>query len=119
MLHCTMLASTQAGSPPSLSTGTSQTVVHTDLQSVDSCMQAATQAASASKPVPKDEPEVVPMDEDVDPETKARQEAEAEAQREKEAGNAAYKQRQFEEALRHYDRALELKDKYISFLTNK
>eukprot|EP00891_Asterochloris_glomerata_P001858 jgi/Astpho2/1858/Aster-00383 len=80
--------------------------------------QAATQAASASKPVPKDEPEVVPMDEDVDPETKARQEAEAEAQREKEAGNAAYKQRQFEEALRHYDRALELNDKDISFLTN-
>ena len=93
--------------------------MHTELQSIDSCMQASTQGGSAPKPVPKDEPEVVPMDEEVDPETRARQEAEAEAQREKEAGNAAYKQRQFEEALRHYDRALELNDKDISYLTNK
>ena len=69
--------------------------------------------------MPKDEPEVMPMEEEVDPESKARQGADAEAQSEKEAGNAAYKQRQFEEALRHYDRALELNDKDISFLTNK
>lgn len=43
----------------------------------------------------------------------------AEAQKEKEAGNAAYKARQFEKAVQHYDRAIELDDSDISFLTNR
>ena len=38
---------------------------------------------------------------------------------EKEKGNAAYKNREFEEALQHYDKALELDPTNITFLTNK
>lgn len=38
---------------------------------------------------------------------------------EKEAGNAAYKQKDFEKAIAHYDRALELYDGDISFITNR
>lgn len=39
--------------------------------------------------------------------------------KEKELGNQAYKQRQFEEALTHYDKAWELDNTNITFLTNK
>lgn len=42
-----------------------------------------------------------------------------EALQEKELGNAAYKKKQFEVAVGHYDRALELYDEDISFLTNR
>ena len=38
---------------------------------------------------------------------------------EKEKGNAAYKKREFEVALQHYDRAVELDPTNITFLTNK
>jgi len=38
---------------------------------------------------------------------------------EKERGNAAYKQKKFEEAHSHYDKAIELDPKEMSFLTNK
>ena len=43
----------------------------------------------------------------------------AEAKAEKEAGNAAYKKRQFDDAIQHYNRALELDDGDISYLTNR
>ena len=43
----------------------------------------------------------------------------AEALAEKELGNAAYKKKQFEAAVGHYDRALDLYDEDISFLTNR
>ena len=55
------------------------------------------------------------MDEDA----KAASARKAEAKAEKEAGNAAYKKRQFDEAIQHYDRALELDDGDISYLTNR
>eukprot|EP00887_Chlorella_sp_A99_P005251 scaffold1.g5251.t1 len=42
-----------------------------------------------------------------------------EAQQEKELGNAAYKAKNFDDALQHYGRALELDDTDISFLTNR
>lgn len=38
---------------------------------------------------------------------------------EKELGNAAYKKKDFDEALIHYDRAIELDPSDITFLTNK
>lgn len=38
---------------------------------------------------------------------------------EKELGNAAYKKRQFEEALQHYDKAWELDNTNMTVLTNK
>ena len=55
------------------------------------------------------------MDED----ERALKEQKADAQKAKEAGNAAYKARQFEEAIEHYDRAIKLDDSDISFLTNR
>jgi stress-induced-phosphoprotein 1 len=42
-----------------------------------------------------------------------------EAQKEKEAGNEAYKKREFDQAIGHYDRAMALYDKDVSFLTNR
>ena len=42
-----------------------------------------------------------------------------EAQKAKELGNAAYKAKKFEEAIKHYDAAIELDDSDISFLTNR
>lgn len=38
---------------------------------------------------------------------------------EKELGNQAYKKREFETALSHYDKAYELDNTNITFLTNK
>lgn len=38
---------------------------------------------------------------------------------EKEAGNAAYKKRDFETAVQHYNKAIELYDRDISFITNR
>jgi len=43
----------------------------------------------------------------------------AEAKREKELGNAAYKAKDFDLALKHYDAAIALDDEDVSFLTNK
>lgn len=43
----------------------------------------------------------------------------ADALAEKEQGNAAYKKKDFQSAVQHYDRALELFDGDISFLTNR
>lgn len=42
-----------------------------------------------------------------------------EALKEKEAGNEAYKKREFDQAIAHYDRAMELYDKDVSFLSNR
>ncbi|ERM94729.1 hypothetical protein AMTRI_Chr03g143920 [Amborella trichopoda] len=42
-----------------------------------------------------------------------------EAQKEKEAGNAAYKKKDFETAIKHYTKAMEIDDEDISYLTNK
>ena len=58
-------------------------------------------------------------EEPVDEAAKALAEQKANAQKEKEAGNAAYKARQFEEAIQHYDLAIKLDDSDISFLTNR
>ncbi|GAB2300890.1 Hsp70-Hsp90 organizing protein 2 [Dionaea muscipula] len=63
------------------------------------------------------EPEPEPMEvTDEDKEAKSRK---AEAQREKEAGNAAYKKKDFDTAIGHYTKAIELDDEDISFLTNR
>lgn len=43
----------------------------------------------------------------------------ADAAREKDAGNAAYKKKKFDEAIEHYTKAIELWDQDISFLTNR
>lgn len=41
------------------------------------------------------------------------------AQKEKELGNAAYKKKDFEKAIEHYSKAIELDDADISFITNR
>ncbi|XP_031484040.1 hsp70-Hsp90 organizing protein 3-like [Nymphaea colorata] len=69
------------------------------------------------KKEPEPEPEAEPMD--VTEEEKEVKERKAEAQREKEAGNAAYKKKEFEKAVQHYTRAMELDDQDISYLTNR
>lgn len=43
----------------------------------------------------------------------------ADAQAEKELGNAAYKKKDFDSALLHYGKAIELFDGDISYLTNR
>lgn len=78
-----------------------------------------------AEPVPRPEPEVNKEREpeaeamDVPDEEKEATERKAEAQREKEAGNAAYKKKDFEGAIGHYTKAMELDDEDISFLTNR
>ncbi|CAK9859760.1 unnamed protein product [Sphagnum jensenii] len=63
------------------------------------------------------EPEPEPMDiPDEEKEKKARK---AEALQEKEYGNAAYKKKEFESAVQHYSRAIELDDEDISYITNR
>ncbi|XP_020578040.1 hsp70-Hsp90 organizing protein 3-like [Phalaenopsis equestris] len=75
------------------------------------------QAETRSRSPPKTEPEPEPM-EFTDDEKEAKQ-RKAEAQKEKEAGNAAYKKKDFEAAIKHYTKAMELDDEDISFLTNR
>ncbi|CAM0906680.1 unnamed protein product [Alopecurus aequalis] len=46
-------------------------------------------------------------------------ERKAAAQKKKEAGNASYKKKDFETAIQHYTKAMELDDEDISYLTNR
>ncbi|CAN0908605.1 Hsp70-Hsp90 organizing protein 3 [Linum grandiflorum] len=63
------------------------------------------------------EPEPEPME--VSEEEKEAKERKAQAVKEKEAGNAAYKKKDFETAIAHYTKAMELDDADISFMTNR
>lgn len=74
--------------------------------------QSSSNGAAGHKPSATSEPELTD-------EEKAKSQRKAEAQAEKELGNAAYKKKDFEEAVKHYDKAIELFDEDISFLTNK
>jgi len=70
-------------------------------------------STSSSKPQPEPEPE--PEPEEVTEEKKKKNEA----IKEKDMGNAAYKKREFEEAIKHYDKAWELDPTNIAILNNK
>lgn len=67
----------------------------------------------------KREPEPEPEPMEVNEEEKEIKEKKAQAQKEKEAGNAAYKKKDFDTAIAHYSKAFELDDGDISFLTNR
>ncbi|KAK3261357.1 DNA binding protein, partial [Cymbomonas tetramitiformis] len=72
---------------------------------------------SPAAPTPKEpEPEPEPMMTD---EEQAEKKAKEDAIKEKELGNAAYKKKEFETAIEHYNKAIELNDSDISFLTNR
>uniref|UniRef100_A0A0D9W7M4 STI1 domain-containing protein n=1 Tax=Leersia perrieri TaxID=77586 RepID=A0A0D9W7M4_9ORYZ len=73
--------------------------------------------AREPEPEPEPEPELEPME--VTEEEKERKERKAAAQKEKEAGNAAYKKKDFETAIQHYTKAMELDDEDVSYLTNR
>ncbi|GLT78357.1 hypothetical protein SLA2020_498960 [Shorea laevis] len=67
------------------------------------------------RPEPEPEPEAMELTE----EEKDKKERKEKAQKEKDAGNAAYKKKDFETAVAHYTKALELDDEDISYLTNR
>ncbi|KAL6979701.1 Hsp70-Hsp90 organizing protein 2 [Sarracenia purpurea var. burkii] len=74
--------------------------------------------AEAEPPKEKEpEPEPEPME--VPDEEREARERKRQAQKEKEAGNAAYKKKDFEAAIERYTKAIELDDEDISFLTNR
>uniref|UniRef100_A0ACD5USW8 Uncharacterized protein n=1 Tax=Avena sativa TaxID=4498 RepID=A0ACD5USW8_AVESA len=78
-------------------------------------------------PSPKQQqkqPETKPREPEPEPveltdEEKERKEKKAAAQKEKEAGNAAYRKKDFKTAIQHYTKAMELDDEIISYLTNR
>ncbi|KXZ56970.1 hypothetical protein GPECTOR_1g876 [Gonium pectorale] len=69
-------------------------------------------------PAPEPAPEHAP-DADMTDEERELASRKAEAQKAKEAGNEAYKKKEFESAIAHYNRALELFDGDVTFLTNR
>lgn len=75
------------------------------------------QPKRATEPQPQPEPEPEPMD--IPDEEKDKKTRKAEAQREKELGNAAYKKKDFETAIQHYTKAMDLDDEDISYITNR
>lgn len=75
----------------------------------------AAEAEPSKQPEPEPEPE--PMD--LSEEKRSAKQVKAEALKEKEAGNAAYKKKDFDTAIQHYTKALELDDEDISYLTNR
>jgi stress-induced-phosphoprotein 1 len=79
---------------------------------------ATPSAAASSKPAPSS-PEPKPMETEEDEEAREQKRKRAEATKEKEAGNEAYKKKDFQVAIQHYNKAMELDSSDISFLTNR
>lgn len=73
--------------------------------------------AEPAKEEKRPEPEPAPME--LTEDEREVKDKKAQAQREKEAGNAAYKKKDFETAIQHYSKAMELDDDDISYLTNR
>ena len=60
-----------------------------------------------------------PMEEDVSEEEREVRKNKAEAVKEKEAGNAAYKKKEFATAIEHYSKAMELDPSDVTYITNR
>ncbi|GJN26878.1 hypothetical protein PR202_gb14844 [Eleusine coracana subsp. coracana] len=87
---------------------------------------ASEPAAQSTPPPPKQQPEAKARESEPEPEPmeitedeKEGKERKAAAQKEKEAGNAAYKKKDFETAIQHYTKAMELDDEDVSYITNR
>ncbi|CAA0820581.1 Hsp70-Hsp90 organizing protein 3 [Striga hermonthica] len=79
-------------------------------------------AAVETEPKKEDKrPEKVPEPEpvEVSDEEREKKERKVQALKEKESGNAAYKKKDFETAIQHYTKAIELDNEDISFHTNR
>ncbi|KAJ8429848.1 hypothetical protein Cgig2_011846 [Carnegiea gigantea] len=83
--------------------------------------QPSSEEELVKKPEPEPHREREPEPEPIElaEEEREKKEKKALAQKEKEAGNAAYKKKDFEAAIQHYTKAIELDDEDISFLTNR
>lgn len=79
---------------------------------------AANKPAPAKPAAPQKPAEPEP-ESDEQRERRAKMQHKEEALKAKELGNAAYKAKNFDEAISHYDKAYELFDEDISFLTNR
>ncbi|KAJ3070310.1 Hsp90 cochaperone [Podochytrium sp. JEL0797] len=77
------------------------------------------QVPAAAAPAAQKAPEPMEVDEEVTDEEKEKKEKRAASDKLKEAGNALYKKRQFEEALQKYNEAWELDESNLAVLTNK
>lgn len=78
----------------------------------------ATEQSQKSKPREEEQGEATP-EVDMTEEEKKEREAREAALKEKEAGNAAYKKKEFEEAIKHYNKAIDLYSGDISFISNR
>ncbi|KAG2262298.1 hypothetical protein Bca4012_013063 [Brassica carinata] len=84
-------------------------------------VQIRSQAGDEAEAMEEDEmvvnePEV---EEKLEPEVAEEKERKEKALREKEMGNAAYKKKDFETAIKHYSTAMEIDDEDISYITNR
>jgi len=96
-----------------------QTSPTADADMPDSPSPSERKRAAEAEPVKQPEPEPEPEPMEVSEEEKSTKQKKAEALKEKEAGNAAYKKKNFDTAIQHYTKALELDDEDISYLTNR
>ena len=91
----------------------------------DSCCASKSCCGGDAAPAPPPaEPELKaaaakPAEPEMSTEEKEEKELREKAQVEKQAGNAAYKKKEFEKALEHYTKAMEIDTKDISYITNR
>ncbi|KAE8658494.1 Hsp70-Hsp90 organizing protein 1 [Hibiscus syriacus] len=74
--------------------------------------QSSKEEAKKPEPVPEPEPMEITEEE-------KKKEKKEKALKEKETGNAAYKKKDFETAIKHYTKAMEIDDEDVSYITNR
>jgi stress-induced-phosphoprotein 1 len=84
-----------------------------------SCGANSSAAPTPPPPAAEAEPKPAAPEPTLTKEESEEKEAKEKAQAEKQAGNAAYKKKEFEKALEHYTKAMEIDAKDISYMTNR